>query len=114
VEIDARMLLLGVGFDRATILHLAEYALPAGERLQDSCLVEDLSHPDGQRTITYSTIRLDSSDFTALGHDFVAAGYVRTGLVGAGRSHVFAARTAAAFALDWFRAHRPAPGHRVG
>jgi aminoglycoside 3-N-acetyltransferase len=101
---DANVLLIGVGYDRCTAFHLAEYRLPEPPTRQNSCAVLE----DGvRRWITYSAIALDDSDFADLGEDFECqTGLVTKGFVGRARSRIFPVREAVDFAVGWFSLHR--------
>jgi aminoglycoside 3-N-acetyltransferase len=112
-EAGARVLLLGVGYDRATAFHLAEYRLPDPPMREYSCAV---TTPHGRRWVTYQDISLDDSDFAALGADFErASDTVRAGTVGSANCRLFPLRAAVAFAAGWMGRHRGRPprGPRV-
>jgi aminoglycoside 3-N-acetyltransferase len=99
----ASALLLGVGYDRCTAFHLAEYRLPDPPRRTHGCAVTTAS---GREWITFDSVALDASDFPQLGAAFTANRTVPTGQVGAACAALVPIATAVAFALDWFRAHR--------
>lgn len=107
----AAVLLLGVGFDRCTAFHLAEYRLPAPRPRRNSCAVMT---PAGRRWITYTGIVLDDSDFAELGRAFEArhlaagTGVVVRGTVGGAQCRLFPLAEAVAFASTWLPARRPA------
>lgn len=103
--------LLGVGYDRCTAFHLAEYrqGRPPPRREQ-ACVVL----ADGRRQwIRYPGTQLDASDFPRLGADFEReTGLVQRGQVGAATARLLPVREAVAYARDWFATHRtvaPAP-----
>ncbi|WP_406413551.1 AAC(3) family N-acetyltransferase [Streptomyces halstedii] len=108
-EADARILLLGTGYDTCTAFHLAEYRLPSPPRRRYRCVVAAAS---GQhRWWEYEDVALDDGDFAALGHDFErldTAGAVRGGLVASAPSRLIRLRSAVDFATVWLRDHRPA------
>jgi len=102
-----RVLLLGVGYERCTVFHLAEYRrdgpLP---RREQSCPVLTA---EGRRWLTYSGVALDASDFTRLGADFERdTGSVVIGHVGGAVARLLPARAAAAYAQRWQAIHRAA------
>jgi aminoglycoside 3-N-acetyltransferase len=102
------VLLLGVGYDRCTMFHLAEYRrggpLP---RREQSCPVRTAQ---GRRWVTYSGVALDASDFNRLGADFEReTGRVVIGQVGGAVARLLPARAAVAYAQRWQATHR-APG----
>jgi aminoglycoside 3-N-acetyltransferase len=99
----AWVLLLGVGFDRCTAFHLAEYRLPNPPTRENSCAIMT---PEGRRWVTYTGIALDDSDFAELGRDFEAeADVVVRGSVGLAEGRLFPIRDAVAYAQR-FRSHR--------
>jgi aminoglycoside 3-N-acetyltransferase len=95
---DGRVLLLGVGYDRCTAFHLAEYRVPGAPSGEHGCAVMT---PEGRRWITYRSVALDATPFTLLGADFQDGGAVRTGLVGEAPSRYFRVRDAVEFARQW-------------
>jgi aminoglycoside 3-N-acetyltransferase len=103
-SVAARALLLGVGYDRCTAFHLAEYRLPDPPRQRNSCAVMTAN---GRRWINYPGTALDSSDFVALGGALEAeTGCVRTGRVGAAGARLLPVREAVAFAAIWMATRR--------
>ncbi|MFL1377597.1 aminoglycoside N(3)-acetyltransferase [Nocardiopsis protaetiae] len=103
--LDARVLLLGTGYDSCTAFHLAEYRVPEPRTETVGCAV---ATPDGGRAwATFTDTVLDSDDFTALGGDFEATGAVTTGRVGSATARLFRVSDAVAFAVPWLTAHRP-------
>jgi aminoglycoside 3-N-acetyltransferase len=101
-ERDAEVLLLGVGYDSCTSLHLAEYRTgnaPAA-RLGAPITV------DGRREwVWYDDIDLRSEVFEELGRDFERERAVGVGRVGSAEARLFSQRAAVDFAVDWLRAH---------
>ncbi|AEV82389.1 aminoglycoside 3'-phosphotransferase [Actinoplanes sp. SE50] len=112
----ARVVLLGVGFDRCTAFHLAEYRLPWRTPRDNACV---MSTPAGRAWVPYRGVLLDAGDFAALGADFERTGAVTTGPAGAAVARLFPLPAAVAFARDWLAAHRvppagpPEPGDSV-
>ncbi|MDT0566473.1 AAC(3) family N-acetyltransferase [Streptomyces sp. DSM 3412] len=82
-KLDARVLLLGTGFEACTAFHLAEYRVPS--RLAGL--------PEG------ADPHLDTSPFAALGAAFEATGAVRSGRVGHAHCRLFDFADAVAFAV---------------
>jgi aminoglycoside 3-N-acetyltransferase len=97
----AATLLLGVGFDKTTAFHLAEYRVPFAPRRGYACAVLD---PEGERRwIEYEDVALDDRDFALLGADFEReSGVVTSGPVGAARCRIFPIPEAVAYAEKWF------------
>jgi aminoglycoside 3-N-acetyltransferase len=99
-EVDAAILLLGVGHDRNTSLHLAEYRSGIRARVQQSgpVLVE------GRRTwASWADIDLDEGDFVPLGVDLERDGLVHLGSVGHASARLMRQRAVVDYATDWFR-----------
>lgn len=102
-QIDARVLLIGVGFDKCTAFHLAEYRLPFRSWQTLSSVV---TTANGREWVSYVTVDLDDRDFAVLGAAFEArSGSVARGSVGAATSRLFAVRDAVSFAADWITCH---------
>lgn len=105
-DLDASVLLLGVGYDNNTSFHLAEYRVPGAERTQQGAPILE----GGQRVwATFRNIALDVDPFPAIGAAFEAKGLVRHGRVGGGEARLFRQRPAVDFAAAWLRAGRCIP-----
>ena len=98
-DLDATLLLLGVGFNRATFLHFAESRVPHGRRKTRRIPAERdgvrtwLSAPDvGDDLNTY---------FPCIGEAFVKAGHAAVGFVGQARSILAPSRSLVDFATDF-------------
>ncbi|GID90689.1 aminoglycoside N(3)-acetyltransferase [Amorphoplanes digitatis] len=102
----ARVLLIGVGLDSCTAFHLGEYrrGRPAPRR-EYRCFVQDAA---GRKSLTFTDIHLDDTDFGALGDDFARSAGVIVGRAGAATAMTFPVRAAADFAADWMDRNRPA------
>lgn len=104
VDLEARVLLLGVGFDSCTSFHLAEersgrfdFILQGAPRLVD-----------GRRAWTsFRNVDYQSDDFAACGQAFEAGGAVLRGPIGSAESRLFAIRAGVDFATAWLTEHRP-------
>jgi aminoglycoside 3-N-acetyltransferase len=107
-DADARILLLGVGFDRCTAFHLGEYRLPDPPLRTLGCA---MMTPTGRRWVTFAGVDLDDTDFAALGRAFEAqTDDVVAGRVGAAHCRIAPLRAAVEFASKWFIASRRTPG----
>ena len=106
-----QVLLLGVGFNRVTLLHHAEhlanvpnkrtvrYKMPV---LQDGQRVwVDVEEYDTSRGIVDWPVDY----FDAIVQDYVAAGRAYSGRVGAAQSHLFDAVSLNQFAVEWMERH---------
>jgi len=105
-EYGAKVLLLGVGFDRCTAFHLAEYRQENAAMRENSCVVVK----DGRRQwITYRTVQVSDADFAELGRDFEhQTAHVRTGTIGHALSRLFSLAEAVEFATQWLPLNRRA------
>ncbi|MEU6729625.1 AAC(3) family N-acetyltransferase [Nonomuraea wenchangensis] len=106
-DADAQVLLLGVGYDRCTAFHLAEYRCAERPPRRTYRAVVDDGY--GRRWTEFEDVKLDASDFPALGAAFERTGAVRRGRVGAAEARLFSLRTAVDHATDWLATHRPHP-----
>lgn len=105
-DIGASVLLLGVGFDKCTALHLAEERtdypgrrwLPAGGPVLR----------DGARVwLEWEELDLRDDDFAALGADYLASGLpARSGSVGEANAVLVPIRELVDFAGEWLSLHR--------
>ncbi len=99
-ELDASVLLLGVGHDRNTSLHLAQYRSESRPQVRQSGPVL----VDGQRRwLDWPDIDLDEDDFVALGIDLRKAGPVQVGTVGRAKAELLNQRQLVDLATQWFR-----------
>jgi aminoglycoside 3-N-acetyltransferase len=101
---SASVLLLGVGYDRCTAFHLAEYRLPDLPRWPNRCVVMT---PAGRRWITYSAATLDPSRFADLGAAFERnRPSVSTSTIGQATAKLLNIREAVDFAEEWLLSQR--------
>ncbi|NRQ33606.1 AAC(3) family N-acetyltransferase [Nonomuraea sp. NN258] len=105
-DADARVLLLGVGYDTCTAFHLAEYRFSGVLPRRSYRAVVDGGHGPVWRE--FVDLDLDSGDFARLGAGFERTGAVRRGRVGAADSRLFPLRAAVDYAVAWLGAHRQA------
>ncbi|MEK8109691.1 AAC(3) family N-acetyltransferase [Micromonospora sp. M12] len=103
-DLDADVLLLGVGHSASTSLHLAEYRCPGSPRERVGAAVRTAD--GGQEWAWWQDVRLDADDFDTLGVDLEATGAVRTGPVGVGTGRLMRQRAAVDFAVHWLARHR--------
>lgn len=107
-DLDGFVLLLGVGHDRNTSIHLAEYraTFPTKHTVQQGAPISLLG---SRRWTTFENIELDSSDFERIGEDFLqsdAGNGVRRGTVGFAACQLMPQRAIVDFAVDWLEGHR--------
>lgn len=105
-DIDAWVLLLGVGWGTCTAFHLGEYRQPDPPVRSYSCVTLT---PRGREWVTFPDIVLDDRDFAELGADFEATrGGVVSGQLGNASARFFRIRAATDFATWWLRRRQPA------
>jgi aminoglycoside 3-N-acetyltransferase len=102
----ARVLLIGVGYDRNTSFHLAQYRTPDRAEVAASAPVLERGR---QLWKTYREIDFDTDAFPSIGGAFEGAGHVRTGLVGRATARLFSLPAAVEFAVAWLRAGTAPP-----
>ncbi|HEV7706570.1 MAG TPA: AAC(3) family N-acetyltransferase, partial [Asanoa sp.] len=98
------VLLLGVGHDSNTSLHLAEYRRPAPPAARLGAAVQTAD--GGREWVWWDDVDLDEGDFELLGADFDATGPTRTGRVGGALSRLMSQRAAVDFAERWMTDNR--------
>jgi aminoglycoside 3-N-acetyltransferase len=97
--LDASILLLGVGHDRNSSLHLAETRAVHGRRKQ-RCFIVERNGVVGWET--FPEVDDDGGRlFPAIGADFDAKGKVKIGLVGSAESRLMRQRDLVDFAAAW-------------
>jgi aminoglycoside 3-N-acetyltransferase len=106
-DLDALVLLIGVGHDRNTSLHLAEHrtAWP-GKRLlpQGAPILRN-----GERQwVEYEDLAPDDEDFNEIGAAFSASGMERTGRVAYADCRIMRQRAIVDFGTQWITEHRGA------
>ncbi|MGB3442203.1 MAG: AAC(3) family N-acetyltransferase [Actinophytocola sp.] len=102
-EANARVLLLGVGFDVCTAFHLAEYRVPSPTTTQHSAAVLT---GNGREWITYTDTDTDSDDFGKLGAAYEPTATSARAQVGSADTRLFPLPEAVAFATEWLGANR--------
>ena len=103
-EADARILLLGVGYEACTALHLAEYRYRQDPpRRSYRCVITQ----DGRAVWwEFEDVVLDDRDLGRLGRDLDRTGSVRRGRVGGAECRLVPLRRAVDFSARWLRGHR--------
>jgi aminoglycoside 3-N-acetyltransferase len=111
-ERGAQILLLGVGYDKCTAFHLAEYRQGAfsPQPRPYQCKVPDPGNPLG-RWARFRDIELDDSDFTEIGKSLeYDTDLVRHHEIGIAPSALFPFREAVDYAAAWMGRHRSGAG----
>jgi len=105
-DLDGHVLLLGVGFDSCTCLHLAEARSGRYDYIQQGAPILE----DGRRMWkTYRNIDYQVDGFVECGAQLEADGAVQQGTVGSAASRRFPIRHAVDFATHWLTEHRAPP-----
>jgi aminoglycoside 3-N-acetyltransferase len=104
-EKDGVVLLLGVGYDRNTSFHLAEYVAkyPSKKVVKDGFPIVQ----DGVREWEYfEDILYYADDFPRIGEDLEGTGMVRRGKIGAAEARLIPQRRMVDFAVAWMEENR--------
>jgi aminoglycoside 3-N-acetyltransferase len=103
-EMDGDVLLLGVGHDTNTSLHLAEHR---ADIENETTTNGGPILSDGKRVwVEYENIEENTDDFIELGADFERNVGLTAGRIGAATAKLVSQRTLVAFAVEWFEANR--------
>jgi aminoglycoside 3-N-acetyltransferase len=95
----AQVLMIGVGYEYCTALHLAEYRYTPRPPMQTYACVVVI---DGRRAWTgYQDVVLDDNDFQEIGKSLSAEVVVREGYVGHAKCRLMPLRHTVDFAVDW-------------
>jgi aminoglycoside N3'-acetyltransferase len=103
-DLDAQIVLLGVGHPNNTTLHLAESRAPASR----PTLIEGAPMiVRGQRQwVRYETLDYDADDFEQVGAALKNAGLEHEGLVGGAPTKIMSVKPVVDYATTWFTEHR--------
>lgn len=104
-ELDGYVLLVGVGYDKNTSLHLADARAeyPGKHMVTESSAIRI----DGQRIWkSYETLAVDGEDFSAIGEAFEQTGKVRHVSLGNGNLSMMSQRELVDFAVKWIEENR--------
>ncbi len=104
-ELDGYVLLIGVGYDKNTSLHLADVRAeyPGKHTVVESSAIR----VDGQRVWKdYETLAVDGEDFSAIGEAFEQTGQVRHVSLGNGILSMMSQRALVDFAVEWIGENR--------
>lgn len=103
-EANAWILLLGVGYEACTALHLAEYRYcPNPPWRTYRCVITRGSQP---QWCEFEDVVLDDGDLVDLGMDLDRTGVVKNGRVGSADCRLIRMRDAVDFATRWLSQHR--------
>lgn len=104
-ELDGYVLLIGVGYDKNTSLHLADARAdyPSKHTVVERSVIE----VDGQRVWRdYETLAVDGEDFVKIGEAFEQTGQVRHVPLGNGSISMMNQRALVDFAVKWIEENR--------
>jgi aminoglycoside 3-N-acetyltransferase len=102
-ELDGHVLLLGVGYDRNTCFHLAEYRAPDAKGISEGAPINS----NGRRVWrVYQDIETESGVFPEIGRALEQTGRVRIGLVGVAEARLFSLPAAVDLAQAWIEQRR--------
>ncbi len=104
-ELDANVLLIGVGYDKNTSLHLADVRAeyPGKHFVSESSAVLE----NEQRVWkTYQTLYVDGEDFEKIGEDFEMQYSVQKSVLGNGTLRLMRQRDLVDFAVEWIEKNR--------
>jgi aminoglycoside 3-N-acetyltransferase len=99
-NLNAWVLLLGVGYENCTSFHLAEYRLGIIEKVTKGAPILEAE----QRVWKWFTdINLDTSCFVDIGEALEKTGKVKISTVGSATTKLFNIQNAVDFAVNWFK-----------
>jgi aminoglycoside 3-N-acetyltransferase len=104
-DAEGQVLLLGVGHDRNSSLHLAEHRSdwPGKRNIEQGAAMLI----DGQRTwVRFTDLWSESGDFGRIGASFDATGVTRTGKIGSAPSKLMSQTALVDFGVKWIRENR--------
>ncbi|MBR0217606.1 MAG: AAC(3) family N-acetyltransferase [Clostridia bacterium] len=104
-ELDGDVLLIGVGYDKNTSLHLADAR--AEYPGKHTCVEHSAVMENGKRVWkAYETLFVDGEDFVQIGEGFEQTGAVRKTLLGNAELRLMKQRKLVDFAVDWIEKYR--------
>jgi aminoglycoside 3-N-acetyltransferase len=104
-DLQGRILLLGVGHDRNSSLHLAEYRAdwPGKVRIEQGAAVQSR---EGRQWVRFTDVKLNPDDFAKIGAAFEATGGASAGQVGNAVCLLMRQRELVDFGVKWMGLHR--------
>jgi len=101
---DARVLMIGVGYEACTAIHLAEYRYTPDPPVRDyTCVIAVGGEPSW---FTYKDVELDDSCFDVIGAHIEARVAPRRGRVGGAGSRLLRMREIVDNATEWMKVNR--------
>ena len=103
--VDGKVLLIGVGYDKNTSIHLAD--VRADYPGKHTCIEHSAVTENGKRVWkAYKTLFVDGEDFTEIGAAFEAAHPVHTTVLGGAEIRIMKQRELVDFAVKWIEKNR--------
>ena len=104
-ELDGYVLLIGVGYEKNTSIHLADYR--ANYPGKHTCIEHSAIMENGRRVWkAYETLFVDGEDFEEIGNAFDSAGKSKKTTLGNGTLTYMRQREIVDFAVDWIEKRR--------
>ena len=104
-DLDAKVLLLGVGYDKNTSIHLAD--VRAEYPGKHDCIEHSAILEDGVRIWkAYQTLFVDGEDFEDIGIAFEEKGLANIGKIGNADSRLIQQRNLVDFSVCWIEEYR--------
>jgi len=104
-ELDGKVLLIGVGYNKNTSIHLAD--VRAEYPGKHTCVEHSAVMENGKRVWkAYETLFVDGEDFTAIGAAFEAAHPVNKATLGGAEIRLMKQRELVDFAVEWIEKNR--------
>ena len=104
-ELNAKVLLLGVGYDKNTSIHLAD--VRAEYPGKHDCVEYSAINENGVRVWKeYSTLFVDGEDFVDIGNDFEKGNKVSFGKIGDATIRLMSQRDIVDYSVEWIEKNR--------
>ena len=104
-ELDGKVLLIGVDYDKNTSIHLAD--VRAEYPGKHTCVEHSAVMENGKRVWkAYETLFVDGEDFTDIGAAFETAHSVNTAIIGGAKIKMMKQRELVDFAVAWIEKNR--------
>lgn len=104
-QLDGKVLLIGVDYDKNTSLHLAD--VRAEYPGKHTCIEHSAVMENGKRVWkAYETLSVDGEDFKDIGAAFEAAHSVNTAVIGRTKLKLMKQRELVDFAVEWIEKNR--------
>lgn len=106
-ELDGYVLLIGIGHESNTSLHLAEYRADYSSKKEEACGAP-LMVSEERKWVDIKDIKSSTEDFEELGSAFMKdkKELIKISDIGQARSQLFCQRDLVDFAVDWMEANR--------